>query len=239
MSTDFLSIDGVLVPTASLSLPRARSLADAATLDNLPYVSLVECITSDSSETIVIDVVVERPQRTVHDIRRTERIAVTFEASDDTVPEVVSLRSDFPWVPHVNLRHSEFPRSLCLYDRPWAELSARWTAAAFIERIRFWLAATARGALHQEDQPLEPLLLHNGLRIILPQTIYKDLESAAPLKLDFVLPNQSDECRTLFALPATGNERSRPGLSFIATTFEANKGSKQRCQESLIVKRGQ
>ncbi len=222
MCNEFLTVDGIIVPMADLTLPRARSFAEAANSDHLPYVSLVECSKESSSESIIIDVSVERPQRTVHDIRATERIAVKFDEDDASPPEVLSLRPDFPWVPHINLRLTEFPRSLCLYDRPWAELSARWTAATFIERIRYWLAATARGSLHQDDQPLEPLLLHNGLRIILPATIYNDLQSPAPLQLNFVLPRDSDECRTLFAIPASGKEARRSGVPFIATTLVAN-----------------
>ena len=145
---DYLTPGGVIVPAGSLELPRARALADTAAFDQLPYVELVECFSNAAenglTETVVIDVVVERPQHPVNAIDRTERIAVSFAAADKQFPEVLSLRPDFPWVPHLNLRLTEFPRSLCLYDRSWSEISPRWTPAVFIERIRYWLAATAR-----------------------------------------------------------------------------------------------
>jgi hypothetical protein len=144
-------------------------MAELASSGSLPYVSLVDCFSTNLagvvSESIVLDVVVERPQRPINDIRHQERVAVVFEGADRFIPELLALRRDFPWVPHVNLRLEEFPRSLCLYDRPWSELSSRWTPADFVERIRFWLAATARGELHQDDQPLEPLILHHGTAI--------------------------------------------------------------------------
>ena len=227
MPEDYLPIAGIVIPPSSLSLRRAKALAELASSGSLPYVTLVDCFSMGqdsgaSSEAVVLDVVVERPQRPVHDIRHCERIAVVFEADDKGIPEVLALRPDFPWVPHVNLRLEEFPRSLCLYDRPWSELSSRWTPAVFVERIRYWLAATARGELHQEDQPLEPLLLHHGTAIVLPADIYKDLEADTPIRLDLVLAHGSKDCRTLIALrPPEDSKQIYPGLKFLATTFVA------------------
>jgi hypothetical protein len=224
---NFLPLTGIVIPASSLSLRRARGLAELAELGTLPYVRLVECYSialgnGPSGEAVVLDVAVERPQRPVHDIRHSERIAVVFDPVDRTIPEVLALRPDFPWVPHVNLRAEEYPRSLCLYDRPWAELSARWTPAVFVERIRFWLAATARGELHQGDQPLEPLLLHHGSAIVLPADIYADLEADRPIRLDLVLAHGTKECRTLIALrPPEDSKRFYTGLKCVATTFVA------------------
>lgn len=226
MPEDFLPIEGILIPQGSLSLKRSKALAELVSSGSLPYVSLVDCFSMTQagvvSETVVVDVVVERPQRPVNDIRHQERVAVVFEAADRSVPEVLALRRDFPWVPHVNLRLEEFPRSLCLYDRPWSELSSRWTPAIFIERIRYWLAATARGELHQGDQPLEPLILHHGTAIVLPADIYTDLEADTPIRLDLMLAHDSKTCGTLIARrPPTDSKTIYVGLKCIATTFVA------------------
>lgn len=223
---DFLPIEGNLIPPDSLSLKRARAFAELAASGSLPYVSLVDCFritqAGVASEAVVVDVTVERPQRPIHDIRHQERVAVVFETSDRSLPEVLALRRDFPWVPHLNLRWEEFPRSLCLYDRPWSELSSRWTPAVFIERIRFWLAAMARGELHQEDQPLEPLLLHHGTAIVLPADIYADLEADTPIRLDLMLAHNSKTCNTLIAKrPPADSNKIRIGLKCVATTFVA------------------
>lgn len=222
---NFLTIGGVIVPAASLVLPRARALAEAASSKKLPYVELVECRSATreqvSIETVVMDLAVERPQRPANDIQYTERIAVEFESQDRSPPEVLALRGDFPWVPHINLRINELPRSLCLYEESWAEISPRWTAAAFIERIRYWLAATARGELHQEDQPLEPLLFGSGLRGILPAGIYSELGAAEPLRLEFVWASGLDGCRTLVAKRVVDDGKAKAGSQYVGTTFLA------------------
>ena len=170
MTAPFLSLSGVVVTPATLALPRARALAELVGRGNLPFVNLVECrcvIGDISSEIVVIDIIVERPQAPVRDIRHGERVAVTFFATDSTYPSVLSLRPDFPSVPHLNFTSTEYPKSLCLYDRPWSEVALRWTPVSLVRRIRYWMAQTARGTLHQEDQPLEPLLFDNGMRIVL------------------------------------------------------------------------
>jgi hypothetical protein len=121
-----------------------------------------------TSDVIVLDVQVQRPQKVVHEILREERIAVVFFDEDHTYPEVLALRVDFPEVPHTNLRHTELPRGLCLYDQPYENVKLDWTPARFLTRIRFWFQNTATGTLHGEDQPLEPLLLASRQRLILP-----------------------------------------------------------------------
>lgn len=226
VTEDHVTIDGVIVPATSLSLPRARALAECAASEKLPYVKLLECRSSTAEgrpvkETVVIEVAVERPQRPFHDIRYVECLAVEFEADDRFAPEVLALRRDFPCVPHVNLRVAEVPRSLCLYSDPWREVAPRWTPAAFIERIRFWLAATARGELHQEDQPLEPLLLGTGLRVILPSDIFLDLDAADPVRLDIHLASDREDCRTLFAVRARHDGEADPPNPYVGTTFRA------------------
>jgi len=108
-----------------------------------------------------------------------ERVAVTFNETDDTYPEVVSLRPDFPLVPHLNLRSQEFPRSLCLDDRPWREIRLTLTAPAYIEHIRRWLTLTSRDQLHQPGQLLEPLLAASGYRLVIPPEFFGESNSTA------------------------------------------------------------
>lgn len=221
----FLNVEGLIVPVESLTNERAVALARLVASNALPYVQLIECRRQNPVaefgpiDTVVLDLAVERPQSPVNDIRYVERISIAFEEADTSPPEVQAIRDDFPWVPHLNLRHEEFPRSLCLYDRPWGEMSSRWTPAIFLERIRFWLAATARGELHQEDQPLEPLLLPNGSRIILPGSIYTDSASDAPTKLDVYLASDEPNCQTLIAVPTRNDQTQQGGLKFVAAVF--------------------
>jgi hypothetical protein len=172
MTGPFLEIGGEVVPPGELTLPRALELATLLTGGMLRYARLVECRRAPTApaaaEAVVFDVTVERPQLLAHPVAREERLAMLFDLSPDVPPELLALRPDFPSVPHTNLRPRELPRSLCLDDRPWSEVSRRWTAAAFVQRVRWWLAETARGTLHQADQPLEPLVLDTAVPLILP-----------------------------------------------------------------------
>src|ERR1700675_2522303 len=125
-------------------------------------------VSGTEAEVVVFTVAVQRPQRCVNDIRKRETLAAVFSADDSAYPEVLALRSDFPAVPHINLRLEEFPRSLCLYDQPYEQVRLNWTPANFLSRVQFWLSKTAVGTLHGEDQPLEPLIQGSNCRIILP-----------------------------------------------------------------------
>src|ERR1700739_1020508 len=78
------------------------------------------------ADVIVFDIEPERPQKLHNDIRGLETIAVLFGDDDPLYPEVLALREDFPMVPHVNRRPSEFPRNLCLYDQAWADERPSW-----------------------------------------------------------------------------------------------------------------
>lgn len=120
------------------------------------------------NEDVVFSVLVERPQNLAYPIEREERLAAVFTEADEIAPEVISLRPNFPSVPHTNLREKGYPISLCLYDQPYEVVRLTWTPAEFLQRIHFWLAHTATGTLHGEDQPLEPLLATSPFRLVLP-----------------------------------------------------------------------
>lgn len=165
MPTAYAPIDGEVVDPTALRLPRAVDCARAVVTAR-SFARLVECRANGDAEVIVFDADVERPQRPVNDIRRVERIAARFSRADDSYPEALALREDFPVVPHLNLRDEAKPRNLCLYDRPWDEVRSVWTGASFLDRVRWWLEQTARGELHADDQPLEPLIFSHGYDLV-------------------------------------------------------------------------
>ncbi len=167
MNGDYVALHGDALMADELKLPAARATAQAAAATD-SFATLIECRVTENTETIILDVDVERPQIPVHDIKSVERIAGVFSVTDDSAPEALALRNDFPVVPHLNLRDVDKPRSLCLYDRPWTDIQSSWTGASFIERIRWWLALTARGELHEADQPLEPMMFSHGLDLVVP-----------------------------------------------------------------------
>lgn len=177
MPVSFVSIGGTVVDADGLRLSKAREVAAALRSGQLDYAEYVECSRLDNldgAEAVIIDVTVERGQRPVNDIRRVERIAALFAANDDVPPEALALRPDFPLVPHLNLRPAGSPRSLCLFAGPYSEEKRHWTAARFIKRIRQWLALTAAGELHADDQPLEPLLSYTPWSLIVPSDLFED-----------------------------------------------------------------
>ena len=228
MAPMFLDAGGIPVDTASLKIRDAHALlVDAIASGTLDFVRLVECRRRDASsgdgdaEIIVVDLDIQRPQLTVNDIRHVERVAVILQVDDDTYPEVLALRSDFPRVPHLNLRKDEFPRSLCLYDQSWDEVRTRWTAPAFIERIRQWLADTATGTLHREDQPLEPLLFGTAYRLVIPAELVK-VNGETAEKLDVALVATGEHRGTFIAGKSHSPRREGQPPQFIASMFVAD-----------------
>ena len=149
MDGSYDPILGTAVAPGSLSVARAREFVGFLTNGINPFARMQECRSvpingGGSIDVVVLDVDVEVSQRPVHDIRPSETIAVRFFEGELLAPDVLALRPDFPMVPHLNLREEGFPRSLCLYDRPFHEVALDWTPASFVERIREWLGFDCR-----------------------------------------------------------------------------------------------
>jgi integrative and conjugative element protein (TIGR02256 family) len=189
VADEFLPSPGEPSTVPSLGVPKARQLAGYLAAGYNPWARLVEVKLAggaDESNTVVFDVEVELSQTTVHDIHPVERICVSFAAADSNWPEILALRTDFPDVPHLNLRDTEFPRSLCLYEDNYAEQKLRWTAISVVARVRDWLRDTAAGTLHGEDQPLEQIFLGTRAVLVLPSDTFSgDLESPRHLEIGF------------------------------------------------------
>lgn len=168
--SDFIPFANKPLKVEQLRIRKAKDLATALHCGLVSYASLVDCQTNGYTEGIIFDVEVELGQKRKNDIKASERIATVFHPDDDKVPETYALRSAFPLVPHINLTSSEYPRSLCLFDQPYADLKRIWTPQRYVERVRTWLALTAKGKLHQSDQPLEPLLIESLGYIALPSS---------------------------------------------------------------------
>lgn len=182
MNGKLLPMPGDQKVASSKLSTRARDLAEVLTV--LPYVKLLECRTGTEADYVIAEVEIELPQHPPVDIRKREVLAIKFPQGPATVPDVLSLRPDFPQVPHLNLREQEFPRSLCVYEDPFPESSFKWSPVRFIEDIRRWLARTARNELHQIDQPLEPLMEAGSPELIVPHGLLKSAKSGDCLFLE-------------------------------------------------------
>lgn len=222
----YLPAPGEATTREELRLPKAREIADALHTGDLPFVQLVECrrlSEGSQAEVIVFDVEVELGQWQIHDIHRYERVAVIFDRDDMTYPEVLALRPDFPRVPHLNLRKNELPRSLCLFEEPYSELKLRWTVSLFLERVREWLALTAKGRLHAEDQPLEPLLFGSPWPLVIPLDLFaKSGQGSSPELLMVYRVNGGNDRPVLIAGREQNDFNKQYALKYTAMALQGD-----------------
>jgi len=223
MPDSYFPLPGVQIDPRTLAVRKARELADFLTSGVHPWARLVEArshVDSEPAETVVLDVEIGIGQEPRHDIHPTERLSVTFHASDCNWPEVLALRADFPRiVPHLFPSRDTEACRLCLYERSYDELKLGWTAPTFVEQIRFWLSETSRGTLHAPDQPLEPLFAGGcGSLILPPEFVQADESQPVAFAVQIVIDGAAG---TVYV--ATRNEQAiRQGATrFVATAFFA------------------
>ena len=221
MTDVFFTTIGENASTDALAIPHAQDLTKHLVRLINPYARFIEARISVEGaarvESIVFDVDVELSQIRQFDIHATERIGVSFTTDDNTWPEVLALREDFPLVPHLNLRQNEFPRSLCLYEQTYSEGRLRWTAVSIVERIRNWLSETAHGVLHKDDQPLEPLFLGTRNTVILPPDIYAKT-ALGPIQLQIAHADWKPWGELYIAKYLAGGTQGQ-GTKFVAATY--------------------
>ncbi|HBL24229.1 MAG TPA: hypothetical protein DDZ40_08945 [Deltaproteobacteria bacterium] len=193
METDFFEADGEIVRLDQLEIEKVRDLVLMLDECKIPFASPVECRKMGTLETVVFNVEVEVPQLCRYPVSPSERIAATFHKDDSTFPIVHALRKDFPQVPHLNLHIQEFPRNLCIYSERYEDIKRRWTSPRFVHRIRDWLALTARGELHQEDQPLEQILIDYVGHLVLPDRLLEEADDARPIFIGSVRPVEKEK----------------------------------------------
>jgi hypothetical protein len=160
---------GNIISPSTLEIKKAKRLLKYI-ISGVSYIRLVEIRQKkeEGTECIIIDLDIERPQRIEIEIKRTERLAIEFHIDDTSFPKVFSMREDFPLVSHLNLQLSEYPKSFCLYEEPYDVIKLTWTPSNFIGQIRNWLHKTSVAQLHEDEQALEPFILSNPFRLILP-----------------------------------------------------------------------
>ena len=223
MNRKLVEIPGEPIPPESLSVAKARNLYSFLASGIYPYASAHRLLRkSDGTEGVIADLSIEVGQEPIHDVRPLEPVALLFGPTDETYPDVLSLRPDFPQVPHLQLRDEEVPKGLCLYEEPYPAVKLTWTPAKFLERIRVWFRDTARGALHREDQPLEPILLAGRRHLVIPADLFARGGDDAPEKL-WVLPRAFSPEGEFFVARRIGQAsppEQRQALAYLATTFQ-------------------
>ena len=123
-------------------------------------------------ETLYIEIdAIELPQYPVVEVKRTEPIWI--EVLDEGIP-IIYCRDDFPVVPHLNV-YEDGKKSLCLFDVPYYDIKHLFNASWLLKRIVEWFSLTARGELHQKNQPPEPFFPFVNDRVILNPGFHKNI----------------------------------------------------------------
>jgi hypothetical protein len=136
-----------------------------------PFVHLIDIQKNDLGEAVIIEIRTELPQRPPVPIQRLERVAIVISQINDIPPTVLALRKNFPETLHQNLVKRGSPKSLCLFEETYPEVRLWLTPEMLLQRIANWLARAAVEELHQDNQPIEPLLLTRN-RIIFDPKIF-------------------------------------------------------------------
>lgn len=216
MRSEYCEIEGEVVTQDRLRIERAKLFVNAVEFSDFTH--LIECKqTSSGDEVIVFNAEAEIGQIIKHDIKYLERIAVRFDASDAAMPEVLALRCDFPSVPHINLTPEEFPRSLCVTEQEFSEWKLRSTGVTFVREILHWLEKTAKGTLHADDQPLEPLLLGSEGFIVLPHDLFANNVDSEPLFLS--IKSCENDRNTYIAKRPKDSDESSNVFEYVAFSF--------------------
>lgn len=161
----------VEVDEAALEIPRSRALYLA--IRRHPDARLVKVLKlahgDATCEVLVFELACEGvPSQNDVGIRYSERLALFVTPNERETPDVVALRKDFPVLMHQNQGHHEAAAVLCLYFGPKAAVLRTWTPESFLNRIQWWLEASARGELHPADQPVEQLFFASKYELVLP-----------------------------------------------------------------------
>lgn len=201
-----------------LTSSKAVELVAYLSTQAVNFIDLIECRRDGENDVVVLGIEPEVPQRPVNDIARHEQLAVYFDHTDRKHQRVLALRRTFPRVMHTNVTPANSPVELCLYEIPYSELRLQWTAARFMHQLFGWLMKTARGELHNEDQPLEQLFIGVHDRIILPRSCSTD-SSVEPLVVRNLYANNNGLVLIATALKESVAYKEQP--SFTLLTYKA------------------
>ena len=98
--------------------------------------------------------VVGLPQHRLIPVRNIEPITI-YISNAETLP-IVTVRDDFPIVPHLNVHEDNVRKSLCYSDLGYHEIRHKLNGRFLLTCIENWFRKTSMNQLHRPDQPLEP-----------------------------------------------------------------------------------
>jgi integrative and conjugative element protein (TIGR02256 family) len=208
---------------AALTLPISRRVFRACLTHKFFELVELRCIIQDqqrTAEMLIVDCINDGvPTRNANGILYRERIGLIFHAEGTKIPEVRALRQDFPATLHQNHVNKGEPASLCLYFEPWEVIERSWTPQSHLNRVLWWLAETAKGTLHREDQPVEQFYFRSPFEIILPPDFDEKIQ-----RNDLILTVRQveDRDRVLLGcfLQASQAKNAQLGLTCIALALQ-------------------
>lgn len=179
MDGRFVQFGSVPEPGRELQIESAAH--SLAAIREHPDFEVVECrLLGDdkaTSEVIVVDCRCDGvPTQNPVGIQYRERLGLRFFSDKDRLPEVRALREDFPCTLHQYDVGRGEPVSLCLYFESWSEVCRTWTPQKHLARIQWWLAETANGTLHRDDQPVEQIYFSSRFALVLPENFESQAE---------------------------------------------------------------
>ena len=98
--------------------------------------------------------VVGLPQHRLIPVRNIEPITI-YISNAEPLP-IVTVRDDFPIVPHLNVHEDNVRKSLCYSDLGYHEIRHKLNGRFLLTCIENWFRKTSMNQLHRPDQPLEP-----------------------------------------------------------------------------------
>ena len=222
---------GESIEPKDVGIAKARELVQLLQEAALPFVSFSNATRrADGWELVQVEVEPEVPTFPVNDIRFSESIAVEFDPADRSQPSAITLRSDFPSVPHTYVAAEDEHLRLCLFDGPYPEQRLRWTASGYLRQLHNWLSKTATGTLHQPDQPVEPFLPGSPAQVVLPSQLFEaDYSLGQQALLLDILPRNAPPGFTYVARRQGKDVRYEPHLkkcnALVFETIPQTQGS--------------
>lgn len=166
MEYQYLVITGKQVGDDKLINRHSLEILRAITIYSKVIIPL-EYRQADDKEILILQFNLEIPNAPKNNILGEETVAIVTFNDNKQLPKVYALRRDFPQgLPHTNIGTESLPVDLCIFEEPFSELKHKWSGSFFLNRIKEWLELTAKNELHQDDQPLEPFLVTNGILIL-------------------------------------------------------------------------
>jgi len=168
MEYNYPIIEGKVIGQADLKITRAKNIARVLSDHSFCNNETLRFISQkNGKEVILCQLDIEISQSPKNGIQDYEDVAIVCSADDLVFPEIYALRESFySGLAHTNAKTFEHPICLCVNEENYREVRHKFNEFEFIQSIFRWFKLTAEGAIHQDDQPLEPFFTSNDYVVL-------------------------------------------------------------------------